>query len=91
MFVVISYDIPDDARRAKVADVLENFGQRVQKSVFECFLDPPRLQRLVGQLRKLLQDDEDNLRVYHLCESCRPQTEAYGLAKPPQPPQVFIV
>ena len=31
---VISYDIPDDKRRKKIADLLEGYGQRVQYSVF---------------------------------------------------------
>jgi CRISPR-associated protein Cas2 len=36
---VISYDIPDDKRRKKIADLLEGYGQRVQYSVFECQLN----------------------------------------------------
>lgn len=36
---VIAYDIPDDSRRDKVATLLVSYGERVQLSVFECWLD----------------------------------------------------
>ncbi|MEW6376162.1 MAG: CRISPR-associated endonuclease Cas2, partial [Thermodesulfobacteriota bacterium] len=39
MFYVVSYDIPDDQRRIKIAKILEDFGDRVQYSVFECLLE----------------------------------------------------
>jgi len=38
MLYVISYDIPDDERRLKVAKILLDFGRRVQYSVFEAHL-----------------------------------------------------
>lgn len=34
----IAYDITDDAERRKVDKILQGFGFRVQKSVFECKL-----------------------------------------------------
>ncbi len=36
---VIAYDIGDDHRRARVARLLQRYGQRVQKSVFIALLD----------------------------------------------------
>ena len=33
-FYVIAYDIPNDRRRQKIADLLEGYGKRVQYSVF---------------------------------------------------------
>lgn len=35
MFCVVTYDIPDDRRQTKVANTLEDFGDRVQYRVFE--------------------------------------------------------
>ena len=70
MFVVVSYDIVNDRRRNKIADTLENYGTRVQKSVFECILDHSRLARLVEEATKLLKEEEDTLRVYRICDSC---------------------
>lgn len=45
-FYTIAYDIPDDGRWVKVANVLKSFGERVQLSVFECWLAPGQLQQL---------------------------------------------
>lgn len=74
MFVVICYDIPSDRRRAKVAKILEGFGARVQKSVFECDLKLPHLQKLKQKLGRVLKD-EDGLRYYYLCGQCLPKVE----------------
>src|SRR6185436_13646804 len=39
MLILVSYDIPDDRRRTKLANALKDFGERVQYSVFEFLLD----------------------------------------------------
>lgn len=71
MLYVISYDIPIDRRRAKVAKLLEGFGQRVQYSVFECDLTEPQYLALQRKLHRLLKPAEgDSLRTYRLCASC---------------------
>jgi CRISPR-associated protein Cas2 len=70
MFVVVSYDIPDDRRRLKVMKTLEGFGERAQYSVFECRLKRRDLQRLKKQLKGLIQAREDDVRFYLLCEQC---------------------
>ena len=46
MFLVVSYDIPDDRRRTKLHRHLKGFGMRVQYSVFECVLEEPEVARL---------------------------------------------
>lgn len=65
MLVVVTYDIPDDARRNRVAQYLEGFGWRVQYSVFECDLRERHLQRLVQGLTKLIRPG-DQVRIYKL-------------------------
>lgn len=77
-FIVVSYDIPDDKRRAKVSKALEDFGERVQYSVFECHLRQPDYQRMQERLRPLLVLKEDDVRFYHLCESCRRKAKVWG-------------
>jgi len=74
MFVVVCYDIRSDRRRNKVGKILEGFGTRVQKSVFECDLQPKHLQKLRQKLIKVLRD-EDSVRYYHLCVECLPKVE----------------
>ena len=74
MFVVIAYDIPDDARRGRLADELENWGRRAQKSVFEFDLDEARFAMLLEQVR-CLTASEDQVRVYRLCRRCLADSE----------------
>jgi len=63
-FYTITYDIPDDGRRVKVANTLKSFGERVQLSVFECWLNPAQLEQLKKLLQKKLEPTEDGVRIY---------------------------
>jgi len=74
MFVVVCYDISSDRRRNKVGKILEGFGTRVQKSVFECDLQLKHLQKLKQRLAKVLKD-EDSVRYYYLCAECVSKVE----------------
>lgn len=60
----IVYDIPDDVRRIKLANLLKSYGERVQLSVFECYLDDAMLQDLKTRVRKMLDFSQDALRIY---------------------------
>ncbi len=92
MFVIISYDIPNDKRRLKVAKtLLDHGGERVQFSVFECHITPRNLERLQERLRKLYNDAEDSVRFYLLCESCRPKASYWGVAKAIDEPGLLIL
>lgn len=78
MIYIISYDIRDPRRLRKVAKVMEDFGIRVQYSVFECELSP-RLLDLVRERATAQMDlDEDSLRVYRLCADCEGHIERHG-------------
>ncbi len=49
----VCYDIAHDGRRAQVARLLLHYGRRLQRSVFEVWLDPddlPDLRRRIGPL-----------------------------------------
>lgn len=78
-FYVISYDIRDDRRRTKVAKMLEDFGDRVQYSVFELVLErPQQLRRLQRRLLRVLDESEDSVRIYSLCSACHGRIELLG-------------
>ncbi len=65
-FMLISYDIPDDKRRAKIAKTLENFGTRVQYSVFECNLTKTQFAEVRKRLVALVVEADDSIRFYAL-------------------------
>lgn len=91
MFILISYDITDNKRRNKICNTLKNYGTRVQFSVFECLLENKDLIRLKSRLLKLIKEDEDKLRIYQLCESCKKNILTYGSVKVTDDKEVYIV
>lgn len=69
MDVLVTYDVQttsrDGERRLhRVAKTCERYGQRVQMSVFECRLSPTRYERLVVDLRTIIDPGEDVLHIY---------------------------
>ena len=83
MNILVSYDVStEDAagkrRLRRVAKVCLNFGQRVQKSVFECSVNEIKLERLRQALLKCIDSKADSLRIYRLLEPRARHVEAYG-------------
>ncbi|MBI4652159.1 CRISPR-associated endonuclease Cas2 [Candidatus Desantisbacteria bacterium] len=78
MFLIVAYDVTDDKRRAKIAVQLHNFGQRVQKSVFECYLNKEQLDELKIRLEKIMDFAEDSIRYYYLCKKDEKNIEFIG-------------
>jgi CRISPR-associated protein Cas2 len=64
MFWIVSYDVPNDKRRSKVAKILEGFGRRAQYSVFECEIDSEKCDRLEQLLQRQIDPVEDDIRFY---------------------------
>jgi CRISPR-associated protein Cas2 len=77
MLFIVAYDIPEDGTRNQIAAELENWGQRVQYSVFECDLDLDRARKLEARLRSLVSG-VDNVRMYPLCDGCRRRLVTIG-------------
>ncbi|RKZ32020.1 CRISPR-associated endonuclease Cas2 [bacterium] len=80
-FVVIAYDITDDKRRRKLAKFLEGYGDRVQYSVFEARLNKRQLMYVAGKIKRLIDEEEDSVRIYVLCNSCVEKIKVIGLGE----------
>lgn len=83
MYIVVSYDITSDARRRRVTKTLEGYGERVQKSVFECRISERHYLELKERLRTLIDVKQDQIRYYDLCSRCQRVIEYVG--QPPLP------
>ena len=80
---LVSYDITSDRRRRRIANLLENYGKRIQYSVFECYLDEKRYQKLYQEIAKETMDMTDgSVRFYYLCANCMPKMWLIGQEKP---------
>ncbi len=82
MHFVIAYDVVADRRRRKILELLKNHGIRVQYSVVECDLTRAQAETLRGQLRELLDEREDRLHIYAMCNNCYFRSEAFGPDEP---------
>lgn len=91
MMVLVTYDVETASsagkgRLRKVAKICENYGQRVQNSVFECLVDPTQFEELKHKLLKKIILDLDSLRFYFLGDNWKRRVEHMG-AKPSFDPE----
>jgi len=91
MLYSICYDIKDDRRRNRIFKLLKDFGEPVQFSVFEADIESEQLDRLLKRAEKLLDQAEDNLRIYPICAACRTKIEIIGQGKVIQDPEFIII
>jgi CRISPR-associated protein Cas2 len=91
MFIVIAYDIVDNRQRLRLAKVLGNYGQRVQKSVFECQIDDRRYLAMRKEIDKLIDPEQDSVRYYFLCSRCRGNIEVSGWGAVREEEEVIVV
>ena len=83
MFVLVSYDVstssPGGPRRLRrVAKACQDYGQRVQFSVFECIVDPAQWENLKQRLINEIDPEKDSLRFYYLGSNWRRRVEHIG-------------
>jgi len=86
MWIIVAYDVRTDEakgrkRLRRVAQVCKDFGQRVQKSIFECQVDDKKFEELRRRLLREINDEEDNLRLYRLTEPRDEHVETYGVSR----------
>jgi CRISPR-associated protein Cas2 len=71
MWIILAYDVNTEDREGRrrlrrVAKVCKNYGQRVQKSVFECSVNQMQFEQLKRELVSEIDKACDNLRIYRL-------------------------
>ena len=83
MLILVSYDVSTETpggkkRLRRVAKVCQSYGQRVQKSVFECQVNLAQYEELERQLLAEINEKEDNLRFYRMTEPIEKNVKEYG-------------
>ncbi len=86
MMVLVSYDVTTiDAagrrRLRRVSRACQDYGQRVQFSVFEIEVEPAQWANLKQRLIELIEPEQDSLRFYYLGSNWDRRIEHVG-AKP---------
>jgi len=87
VLVLVTYDVrtetrPGRRRLRRVAKICEDFGVRVQKSVFECLVDGAGVVELRARLISTIEPTEDSLRFYFLDRAAQARIEHHGAGKP---------
>lgn len=83
MMILVSYDVSTETREGRrrlrrVAKVCLDYGQRVQKSVFECKVGPAQLELLKNNLLEIIDENEDSLRFYQIIEPLEKHVMEFG-------------
>ncbi|WP_110931987.1 CRISPR-associated endonuclease Cas2 [Paenibacillus bouchesdurhonensis] len=84
MLVLITYDVSTvssagQRRLRRVSKVCQNYGQRVQNSVFECVVDAAQFTTLKLKLMDIIDPDQDSLRFYQLGNNYKNKVEHIGV------------
>ncbi|EIJ78008.1 hypothetical protein PB1_10589 [Bacillus methanolicus PB1] len=84
MLVLITYDVSTvssagQKRLRKVSKVCQNYGQRVQNSVFECIVDSTQFASLKIELANIIDEEQDSLRFYQLGNNYKSKVEHIGV------------
>ena len=67
-------------RRARLAAALEGWGYRLQESVFQLRLEPAELDEVRRQVTEIVNQADDVIHLYPLCDSCLTRSEVHGTA-----------
>jgi CRISPR-associated protein Cas2 len=88
---VVTYDISDDRRRAKVFKLMHGFGDHAQYSVFFCQLNDSELVRLRFAVREEIHQSEDQVLIVEVGRAVRPLETALDVVGRPYEPVVRTV
>lgn len=89
--MVIAYDISEDRRRARVAATLQQWGDRVQRSVFICALDHAQLAEVTDRIGEIIDADTDSIYMFRQCAGCWQDVVVLGQATVDDEPYYWAV
>ena len=84
MLILVTYDVETlsmqgQTRLRKVAQICQNYGQRVQNSVFECIVDYTQFIKLKIALKEAIDEKHDSIRLYNLGNNYTNKVETFGI------------
>ena len=91
MEYLVVYDISHPRRLRRVARIMERYGERVQKSVFECNLAGGALDDMQDGVRHVMDTSDDTLRIYPMLAGSRVKQTIIGTGAMVRFPQAYIV
>ncbi len=78
MNMIVAYDIADPKRLNTVAKIIQDYGTRVQKSIFEVAVDEKIFAEMKARLEIVIVPGEDGVKYFPVCEKCAGTVEIIG-------------
>lgn len=91
MLRLIAYDICAPKRLRQVARICEDYGIRVEYSVFECDLNEENFIQLWEELAQTIDPNTDIILAYRICSSCVRVIKSMGNITRPGKPLLYII
>ncbi|MGN1113789.1 MAG: CRISPR-associated endonuclease Cas2 [Oscillospiraceae bacterium] len=96
MMTLVSYDVSTTdskgrTRLRKIAKECQNYGQRVQNSVFELDVDYSTFLKVKDKLLEIIDEDKDSLRIYYLGNNWQRRIEHFGIKETYNPEGILII
>jgi CRISPR-associated protein Cas2 len=96
MMVLVTYDVNTESNQGKrrlqhISKLCQNYGVRVQNSVFECLVDPAQWTELRQKLIDMINTDKDSLRFYYLGKNWRRRVKHVGAKETYDPEGPLVV
>ncbi|PIP62081.1 CRISPR-associated endonuclease Cas2 [Candidatus Roizmanbacteria bacterium CG22_combo_CG10-13_8_21_14_all_38_20] len=81
--IIVSYDFSDDKRRAKFSRFLEQYGDRIQYSVFKIRNSRRVINNILTEIEHSYKknfEKTDSIYVLQVCNGCMKGLKRYGSA-----------
>ncbi len=78
MNIIVAYDIADPTRLARIAKIMEDYGVRVQKSIFEVTARKGVFREMKDRIERVMVFEQDGVKYFPVCEKCAQTVEIIG-------------
>lgn len=90
MTFVVTYDIKNESRLRQVAKCCENWGYRVQYSVFECRLTTRQSDHFWEEIEGLIDPTEDRVIAYPIHGTMKDKIRTLGVMQTIEKNPIYI-
>ena len=91
MNMIVAYDIASPQRIAQVAEVLKDYGVRVQKSIFEVTVNRLVFSDMKNRVEDIIEPESDGVKYFPLCEKCAGTVEIIGQGQYTDPDEEYYI
>ena len=88
---IAAYDIPEDRRRLKIANLLNSHGDRIQRSVFIITVNTQEHEALMKKITEIAAASTDIVQMFKQCSTCRESTTSLGQSHIPREQHWWII